>query len=603
MKIKIVTLFLLALFISACSSVTVEEKKESAGQKKDRIQNEQLAEDFFIKGALHDLKGEYPSAILEYQEALRLDEKAGIHYALGKDYLLLRKFPLALYHARNAVKLAPEDAEYNFFLGSIYQMGQKPDSAEAYFEKVIAIDSLYYQAYYNIAQLNEAKNPLKSLEVYNNLLKLLGPEWNVLLKIAELNERLGNVDNTIKTVEELLKLNPSDLKLQKLLIESYLKTNKNEKALALTDDALNMFPDDLELIEYKGNAYANMGKWKDASVQYKKIIKSKKLPFDVKKRIAAGFVAEAAKDSEVIPITKQILTELEKDSTDWQVSAFWGEIYIEEGNDSLAIEQFKTAAHTATWNAQLWNRLGILLFDSHRYKEAADEMKNAVLKFPDDFVDNLILGLSLSQLGDIESAERALGHAVRLNPNDLTALHAYGFTLNQLKRTDAAIVYLERALSIEPKNIQVIGTLGLIYDGLKEYNKSDSLYERALAIDSTDVLIANNFAYSLAVRGVQLQRALKLSKYAITNAPDNSSYLDTYGWVLFKLGKYYEAIKYIKKAIELDNENATLYDHLADIYAEMNDMGNAIKYYKKALALDSEIEGVKEKLKKAEKND
>ena len=254
-----ILLFSIILFVG-CSATTVDKKNISSNDVQSG-RNEALAQDHFIRGAIYDLKGNYHAAIMEYQDALLLDEQAGIHNALSKDYLMVQQVVPALKHSKRAVELSPNDVEYNFFLGSIYKIAQRTDSAEIYFEKVIELDSLYYQAYYSLAQINEIKNPLKSLEVYNELLRLTGPEWTVLVKIAELNERMGNVDSTINTVEKLLKLNPSNLRLQKLLIESYIKTDRDEKALILVDDALAMFPDDLTLIEYKGNIKANQNKY------------------------------------------------------------------------------------------------------------------------------------------------------------------------------------------------------------------------------------------------------------------------------------------------------------------------------------------------------
>jgi len=598
MKLYIYTIIAALLVVLGCSSadVTKENSTETEVQSEVETKEQLLAQDHFISGAIFDLKGQYPSAILEYQEALSYDNQAGIHYALSKDYLILSKLSLALKHSRKAVKMSPDDVEYNFFLGNIYKIAQQPDSAAIIFNKVIALDSLYYQAYYGLGQVYESQKPLKALEVYEKLLKLTGPEWSVLVKVADLNERMGNVDNTIKTVEELLALNPSNLRLKKLLIESYLKTKKTKEALALINDTLLMFPDDLSLIEYKGNAFVLEKRWKEAAEEYKKLIRSNKIPFDSKKRIAAGFVTEAAKDSAIIPIAKNVLYEIEKDSTDWQINAYLGEIASTEKNDSLAIEYFKAATIDAPWNAQLWNRLGILLFEAQEYEMAVEEMKKAVRQFPDDFVDNLILGLALSQQKDIDGAERALEHAVKLNPNDLTALNAYAFTLNQQKRNDAAIIYLEKVLYLDSTNIQALGTLGMIYDSMDDFRKSDSLYERALTIDSANALIANNYAYSLSERGVKLERALELAEFAVEKEPKNSSYLDTKGWVYYKLGDYSKAEEYIKKAIELDENNAVLFDHLADVFSKQNKIEKAKEYWQKALDIDPTMTEVQNKL-------
>ena len=295
-----------------CSASIVSNNNELfKDENKFIMQNEKLAQDYFIKGAILDLQGDYTAAILEYQEALKLDKQAGIHHALSKDYIIIQKLAPALEHSKAAVKLNPNDAEFNLLLGNIFKMANQLDSAENVYKKVVEIDSLNFQAYFQLAQINEAKKPIKALEYYNRLIELSGPEWNVLIKIAELNERIGNIDNTISTVERLLQLDPSNLRLQKLLIESYIKTNNNEKAILLANDALNMFPDDLTLIEYKGNAKANQNKWEEAAVEYKKLIKSD-LPFEVKKRIAGGFVTETAKDSSIIPIAKNLLLEMKK---------------------------------------------------------------------------------------------------------------------------------------------------------------------------------------------------------------------------------------------------------------------------------------------------
>ena len=266
-------LLLSFLMMLGCSATSTKTEVAVQNEVSRNSKNEKLAQDHFIKGAIYDLKGEYHAAILEYQDALVLDEQAGIHYILSKDYLILQKLVPALKHSQKAVELGPDDVEYNFLLGSIYRIAQQPDSSEKYFEKVIELDSLYFQAYYSLAQLNEANRPLKSLDLYNRLLELTGPEWSVLVKIAELNERLGYVDRTINTVEELLKLNPSNLKLQKLLIESYIKTDKNDEALVLIDDALTMFPDDLSLIEYRGNVKANQKKWSEAADVIESLVK------------------------------------------------------------------------------------------------------------------------------------------------------------------------------------------------------------------------------------------------------------------------------------------------------------------------------------------
>ena len=88
-----------------------------------------------------------------------------------------------------------------------------------------------------------------------------------------------------------------------------------------------------------------------------------------------------------------------------------------------------------------------------------------------------------------------------------------------------------------------------------------------------------------------LHGALEMIKIAMEADSSNSSYLDTYGWIFFKLGEYDKAYYYIKKAIDIDGEtNAVVLEHLGDVLG--NDWAKAVEYWKKALDLDSSNESL-----------
>ena len=129
---------------------------------------------------------------------------------------------------------------------------------------------------------------------------------------------------------------------------------------------------------------------------------------------------------------------------------------------------------------------------------------------------------------------------------------------------------------------------------------SDSIYENALKIDSTNDIVNNNYAYSFSERGIQLNRALKMVKIALAADSLNSSYLDTIGWVYFKLKKYNLAKKYIKQAIKEGGESATMLDHMGDIEYYLNNKKSSNKLWKKALKLDPKNEKLKKKIEKGE---
>ncbi|KAF0142642.1 MAG: tetratricopeptide domain-containing protein [Stygiobacter sp.] len=503
-------------------------------------------------------------------------------------------------YSKLAVEGDHRNVEYLLLLGSIYDASHFPDSSDVVYRAVLALDSTNITAYFNLAQISEAKRPSEALALYKKVVDIIGPEWTVLVHIVDLNERLGNIDATISTVEELLKLNPTDLNLQKVLIDSYIKTKKFDKAISLIDESLASFPDDLNLVEFKGIALVQKGEMKQALGEYMKLVKDKSIPFENKIRVGLSYLSAAEKDSSNLLLAKSVFEQINNDTTDWQVKSYLGEIEIRRNDEAAAIKYFEEATQLAEWNPDVWVRMGGLLFDSRKYKETIHFMDQAVQKFPNNFPINLIYGLALSQNNDHEKAKEILKRALNLNPKDVNALGALGYTLNQLKQDEEALIVLNKALQYDPNNLQVLSVTALIHETNKNFSLSDSLYAHALEIDSANVLILNNLAYSWADRGIKLQDALKMAKKAIEAEPKNSSYLDTIGWIYYKLGDYKKAKESIEAAVKMELENATLVDHLGDVYFKMGDKKKAMSNWKKAFELDGTKLEIKTKIEKGE---
>jgi tetratricopeptide (TPR) repeat protein len=87
---------------------------------------------------------------------------------------------------------------------------------------------------------------------------------------------------------------------------------------------------------------------------------------------------------------------------------------------------------------------------------------------------------------------------------------------------------------------------------------------------------------------------------AINAEPQNSSYLDTMGWVYYKLGKYEQAKEYIEKALKVGGESSVILEHLGDILFKLGDKDQAKKIWEKSYSLDSTNNRVKIKIEKGE---
>lgn len=559
---------------------------------------ERRAMDHFLNGVALEAKGEYAAAVLEFRDALALDPSAGIHYVLGKNYFLLNKLNHAADHSRKAVHLDSSNVEYLNLMQKIYTTARQFDSAAVVLEKMIALDSTRVDAYYQLARIYEDDKPAQAIGIYEKLSSIIGNDWNVLIRVAELYERIGKPEKATETIETLLEIDPANTAVQKLLVEFYMRNNQYERAIERTDEILQLYPEDVEAREAKAEIYLQMEEWQKAAKEYEVLLANPDIKLETKLQVGASYFSASFEDSTLLPISKNLFKAIEQDTSHWQVMMYLGAISYREGNDSLAVDYFDNVTESAPWNVDAWVRLGGLYFDNGEYDNAIKVMNQAIERFPREFVINLILGLSWSNLDNDEKAEEYLLKCVELRGDDITALSAYGYTLHQLGRDDEAVMYLDRALILDPENVDLMGTVGLIYDDTGQHEKSDSVYAAALAIDPDNPLVNNNFAYALAKRGQQLELALEMVNRALEMDSENASYLDTKGWVYYMMGEYEQAREFIEAALETGSASAEVLEHLGDVYYQLGLSELAMEKWEKAFDLDKGNKKLQEKIQK-----
>jgi len=112
---------------------------------------------------------------------------------------------------------------YKDLLSSIYSSASQIDSATAVLNDMIAIDSTMLNYYYKLARLYENSQPSRAIKIYNKLTDKIGMDWNVLVRVAELYEKLDNYDKASKTLYQLLNIDPNNAQIQKLLVQIFIR--------------------------------------------------------------------------------------------------------------------------------------------------------------------------------------------------------------------------------------------------------------------------------------------------------------------------------------------------------------------------------------------
>lgn len=559
---------LTSLVVAGCSSS--KEPAASSDQPsplRSRLEEErrERALQHFIDGAIFDSKEEYARAILEYQEALKWDRNPAIYYALAKDYAALGKHATAAEHAREAVRLDSTNITYRETLADIYINTYQHELAIQEYEAIVRLDSTSANAWYTLARLYQASKPLRALEIYERLLDREGDRWELLLQAAELYRTLGRYDDAAEKYRRMVELDPSNRPLQRQLAETYGRAGKFDEALTILESLLETDENDLEVIATLADVYLDRNEYQKAVDLYQKLLQRERKNPEVKLRVGIAYYGMVQRDSTLIPKARAIFEEVEQElPDDWRAPLHLGALALMEKKDSVASGYFERVTKLASWNADAWWFLGNMYFDRGEYQRVVETMNRAIKNVPKDYRLHLLSGMAYSQLG----------------------------------MTDLAVTAFEKSLELNPNDVNTLGSLALTYDGKEQFSKSDSLYERALRIDPNNHLILNNYSYSLAERGLQLERALEMAKRAVAAEPNNASYLDTLGWVYYKLQQWKEAERYIAEAVATGRASAVVHEHLGDVYFQLGEKTKAMEYWKKALQMNNANQALKDKIQR-----
>ena len=556
--------FLVATIVLAgCSrsnvSTTVEKESPKKAVVRDRVAelNHERALQHFINAVTLDAKDQYAEAILEYQEVLRFEPNAATYYAISRDFALLGKMGRATEAAKKAVELDSTKVSFRENLAAMYLNLFQQDSAIEQYEAIVRIDSNSTTSWLNLARLYQQRRPLEALAICERLLDDDPQNWDALLQAAELCGNLGQFDKAAAYYQHMLEMDPGNRPLQRQLAETYSKAGKIDKAVKLLEQMHEQDVNDVEVSAILGEVYLQQGQYEKALPLYKALLKQVKSNPEIQLRVGVAYVGQIQRDSTFADKAKQIFDQLETElPNDFRVYFYLGIIASNQKQDSLAGAYFERVTSLDEKNAEAWWFLGNNLFERGEFRQLLKSMDKARSLFPNDSRFFLLTGLAYSRLG----------------------------------QPDPAIQMLQQSYKLNPKDINTLGQLALTYDGLKNWVASDSLYEEALRVDSTSpaaAIILNNYGYSLAGRGLQLERALRMAKKAVAMEPENASYLDTLGWIYFVMGNYSEAHQYIAKAVATGEASAEVTEHLGDVYFKLGDKDRAMEYWNRAFKMDS----------------
>ena len=191
--------------------------------------------------------------------------------------------------------------------------------------------------------------------------------------------------------------------------------------------------------------------------------------------------------------------------------------------------------------------------------------------------------------------------ALEYNPDNVDLRRYVAGCYYQMDEYDKAIAAYEETLNMVDstdlvRRAEIITGIGDIYSEMEDTTRAIECYEQALELDPVNSGALNNYAYFLAQRGEDLDRAERMAALAVKDEPENANFIDTYAWVYFAKKDYTKALLYIKDAVEKDEDNHLL-EHYGDILWFNEEHEAAVEQWTKALELEPDNELLQRKVK------
>lgn len=570
----------LLIVISGCATTTAPSKSPqvaselvSPNRPVDLLSNEEQAKQFLIRGMTEARIGKHEAALDFYNRALRVAPKeAAIYAAAAESHEAMGNETDALFNARRASELARDNPHYHFQLAQLYLgYGHTRQAADVYQEMRRQfpknIDVLY-----ELARVYTIDGDFtRAIETYEHLLTEIGNDRDVQQEILHLYSRLGDREGMVTVLENMIEGQPGDAELRRMLGDAYARQDRPEDAVAELEKALELSPGNVEILLDLTDLYRSLGRADSADALLERAVNVDGASPSELLAQAAPLYARAGDDPEARSTAEQLLERvLEMDPENADALVMLSDIRLAEGNAVEAGELLYRALEENPRDPQLWMQAASAFLQAERLDRAIEVADEGLLLFP--------------------------GHLPLLRISGYAMMESYQNRPAIERFEEAARIIREDRSEAETELADVLGALGLLYTRVKDVEAADRVYEEAVETDPNNATVLNNYAYSLADRGIQLSRAEQLAKQAVELEPGVASFLDTLGWVFFKRGDYEAARSWLEKATAQKNPSAAVYEHLGDTYSKLGQSEKAHEAWMRALELNPDSTSLSRKL-------
>lgn len=529
---------------------------------------------FFLEGVRQQEMGNLTAAFDLLRHARDLNPNAPeVYYLLAPYYVDLKDDTRSRAYYERAATLDPENSSYIEKLGQLY-VSQKdyPNAINAY-EKLYALNKARVDVLQILYQLYGSQNEFQQMiNVLNRIEVLEGSSEQISLSKMQIYEQMGEKRKEYDELKSLVDSHPLDLNYKVMFGNWLLQNGKKKEAVKLYRNVLKEEPTNalakLSLLDY----YRTIGDRATVDVITQELLQSPKTEKETKiallrQVISSNQQANVSDSAEVMKLFSQALSVPQTDADILMMKAAY-----------MSLKKMPKA-------------------EINRVYEQAIDVE------PDNSRARIALIQNIWDTGDYDKVIAICRPAQEYNPEEMVFYYFQGMAQYQKHENDAALQTFRKGVSQikADSNPDVVSDfyalMGEILHEKGRLAESFQAYDSCLQWKPDNIAAMNNYAYYLSEANKDLPKAEQLSYKTIKAEPNNSTFLDTYAWILFQQKRYEEAKIYIDQAIRSDSTlTGVVKEHAGDIYAMTGDIDKALEFWQQSLKGGNQSAVLKKKI-------
>ncbi len=487
----------------------------------------------------------------------------------------------------------PQDVDNWLMLGRLYKLAQNSVASEKAYKKALEAQPDNEDALTGLAMVYSDLGDTVSASQMLKRVVAKNPSLRTLMALAAAYEQMKEFRHAADAYKQALDLNKDNTDLKRAYGEALFKADDLAAAKTVFEEVGAEDQNDLLSALRLSQIYRQQRDFAKAREYALKATHLDPNNLEIQYNEVSLLEAEG-KTSEAISRLKEILAGMDKRPSTTGEKANraillerLGILYRMAEQTQNAVAAFHEIADLDPDSAARASAQAIdALRAGKEFAAAEKETRAALLKYPGDRVLKSVAASVFTDLGRFKEAE-ALLKSLLDGKSDRDTWISLAQVYEKEKNFSEMAKAVDRAGELsktaeEKENVHFMR--GAMFERQKKFDLAEAEFRQVLKLNPENSSALNYLGYMLADRNVRLQEALDMIKKAVDMEPNNGAFLDSLGWVYFRLNRLDEAAEQLRRSLDRGSRDPTVHEHLGDVYSGMNNLKDAITLWERSIA-------------------